>query len=87
MPTTTDNAAYRTLLPGDPAPWFVQRSTSNERYHFDTAAGRWIVLCFFATANEPTSRAALRAADELRERFDDAFASFFGISVDPADEA
>ena len=27
---------YMLLSPGDPAPWFHQRSTSNERYAFDT---------------------------------------------------
>jgi predicted 2-oxoglutarate/Fe(II)-dependent dioxygenase YbiX/peroxiredoxin len=87
MSEITSDAAYRLLLPGDPAPWFVQRSTSSPRYHFDTAAGRWIVLCFFATAADPSSRAALGAVAACRRVFDDDFACFFGVSLDPADEA
>ena len=79
--------AYRILTPGDPAPWFIQRSTSSQRYVFDTAAGRWIVLCFFGSAADPVSRAALRTIETCRILFDDDFASFFGVSIDPADEA
>ena len=87
MAQTQEDLAYRILTPGDPAPWFVQRSTSGERYHFDTAAGRWIVLCFFASAADPVSRAALGAIESCRGMFDDDFASFFGVSIDPGDEA
>ena len=75
------------LRPGDPAPWFAQRSTSRDDYHFDTAAGRWIVLGFFATAGDAAGRAALAAVAACRDRFDDRFASFFGVSLDPADRA
>src|SRR5262249_3387236 len=44
--------SYAKLTPGDPAPWFHQRATSNPNYAFDTAAGRYIVLCFFASAGD-----------------------------------
>jgi peroxiredoxin len=77
---------YRLLRPGDPAPWFRQRSTSNPRHVFDTAAGRWIVLCFFVTAGDRIGREALRIAEECRSLFDDHQASLFGVSLDPADE-
>lgn len=78
---------YVALTKGDPAPWFKQRSTTNPRYAFDTAAGRYIVLCFFATAADEAGRAAIAAAHARRDLFDDARASFFGVTVDPADEA
>ena len=77
---------YVALTPGDPAPWFKQRSTTNPRYSFDAAAGRYIVLCFFATAADEAGRAAIAAAHARRDLFDDTRASFFGVSVDPADE-
>ena len=77
---------YRNLLPGDPAPWFVQRSTSNPRYAFDTAAGRYIVLCFFATAGDSQGRDTLASVIAHRKHFDDRRACFFGVSLDPADE-
>jgi peroxiredoxin len=79
--------AYVTLAPGDPAPWFHQRSTSNPNYAFDTAAGRYVVLCFFASAADASGRAALEAMLANRQYFDDTRACFFGVSLDPGDEA
>ncbi len=76
---------YRKLLPGDPAPWFVARSTSRERFKFDTVGGRYIVLCFFATA-DAKGRSAIAEVLEHTDVFDDNFASFFGVSLDPRDE-
>jgi peroxiredoxin/predicted 2-oxoglutarate/Fe(II)-dependent dioxygenase YbiX len=78
---------YVVLGPGDPAPCFSQRSASNPSYVFDTAAGRWLVLCFFGSAGDPGSRAALDQVLAQRAIFDDDHASFFGISLDPKDEA
>lgn len=78
--------SYVSLLPGDPAPWFHQRSTSNPNYAFDTAAGRYIVLCFFASAGDSIGRAAIDRILSNRHLFDDARFSFFGVSLDPRDE-
>jgi peroxiredoxin/predicted 2-oxoglutarate/Fe(II)-dependent dioxygenase YbiX len=80
-------SGYVTLAPGDPAPWFHQRSTGNPRYAFDTVAGRWVVLCFFGTAGDEDGRRALAAIAANRALFDDERACFFGISLDPNDEA
>jgi peroxiredoxin len=74
------------LQPGDPAPWFEQRSCDNPRYVFDTAAGRWLVLCFYASAADPVGREALATALGRRDLFNDTHASFFGVSLDPGDE-
>ena len=81
------DARYLDVLPGDTAPTFHQRSLSNPKYVFDVAAGRYLVLCFFATAADPGARAAIGAAMARPELFDDTHASFFGVSFDPADEA
>ena len=78
---------YVNLLPGDPAPRFLTRSTSRERYQFDTSAGRNIVLCFIGSANNAHGHAAIKAAVNRRDLFDDVHASFFGVSNDPADES
>ena len=75
------------LLPGDPAPHFRQRSFANPRYAFDTVGGRYIVLCFLGTAADAHSQAALDAARSRPDLFDDTAACFFGVSVDPDDEA
>jgi len=78
---------FAVVAPGDPAPWFDQRTLANPTYAFDTVAGRYVVLCFFASANDETGRAAIAAARERTDVFDDARASFFGITIDPRDEA
>ncbi|HEY4113476.1 MAG TPA: 2OG-Fe(II) oxygenase [Rhizomicrobium sp.] len=77
---------YVGLAPGDPAPWFKQRTASNPSFVFDSAAGRYIVLCFFGSAADPAGRNALRGVQAHRLLFDDEHASFFGISLDPTDE-
>jgi peroxiredoxin/predicted 2-oxoglutarate/Fe(II)-dependent dioxygenase YbiX len=77
---------YRNLLPGDPAPWFHARSSTRTDFALDVIGGRYIVLCFFATA-DAMGRSALAAAFAEKELFDDKNASFFGVSIDPADEA
>lgn len=75
------------LTPGDPAPFFVQRSLANPRYAFDTAAGRWLVLLFLGSAGDERSASALAAAKARTDLFDDSFASLFAVTIDPADEA
>jgi len=72
---------------GDPAPWFIARSTSNPTYHFDLAAGRHVVLCFFGSAGTPAVAAMLREFLARTDLFDDQQAVFFGVSADPADES
>jgi predicted 2-oxoglutarate/Fe(II)-dependent dioxygenase YbiX/peroxiredoxin len=78
---------YVNLAPGDPAPWFHQRSGSNPNYAFDTAAGRYVVLCFFGSAGDDAGKDAIIAAVANRAIFDDERACFFGVSFDPRDEA
>ncbi len=77
---------YVNILAGDPAPWFYQRTSTNPRYSFNTAGGRYIVLCFFGSAAHEHSREAILAAFSKSHLFDDDRASFFGVSVDLMDE-
>lgn len=79
--------SYANLQPGDPAPWFHQRSTAATDHAFDMAAGRYIVLCFFGSTRNPLGAAAINCVIENREYFDDIGISFFGVSHDPCDEA
>ncbi len=78
---------YVNLHPGEPAPRFFTRSSSSPRYLFDTSAGRKLVLCFIGSWNNAHGRAAVKAAAQRRQLFDDVGASFFGVSNDPADES
>ena len=79
--------SYVNLMAGDPAPLFIQRSGSNPRFVFDTAAGRYIVLCLGATASDKHAQAAIQAVKSRPQFFDDTTGSFFFVSVDPSDEA
>lgn len=73
-------------MAGDPAPGFIQRTPQNPRYSFDSAAGRYLVLCFFGSAGNLQAQAALKAVVARPDLFDDHHASFFGVSNDPQDE-
>lgn len=86
MNSTTEPQAYIKLTPGDPAPWFNQRSTGNPNYAFHTAAGRYVVLCFYASAADAQGSAAIQKVLANRQRFDDDNFCFFGVSLDPLDE-
>lgn len=74
------------LSTGDPAPWFVQRACCNPAYRFDTAAGRYIVLCFFVATEEPGAKEALSVLETHRKLFDDEKIAFFGVSIHPGDD-
>lgn len=76
---------YARLQAGDPAPWFSQRSSCRESFAFDTAAGRYLVLCFYAFGSDERGRAALAGVQQHRDLFDDGRMSFFGVSIDPSD--
>lgn len=82
----TTEYSYRQLSRGELAPWFTQRSATNPRFVFDTAGGRYIVLCFFLTAGDAFGRSALDFVAEHRGQFDGERAMFFGVSFDPEDE-
>ncbi|QOY95779.1 2OG-Fe(II) oxygenase [Massilia sp. UMI-21] len=75
------------FLPGDPIPEFKARTTSNPRYTFYTVAGRYVVLSFLGSASDPRVRQVVAHVERRQDVFDDRHASFFGVSVDPDDEA
>jgi predicted 2-oxoglutarate/Fe(II)-dependent dioxygenase YbiX/peroxiredoxin len=71
---------------GEPAPWFSARSTVNPQFHFDTVAGRYLILCFFQSAARSDSRRILDDLVQNRAYFDGKNVLFIGVSVDPEDE-
>lgn len=78
--------AVEGLQIGEPAPWFFCAASNNPAFHFDTVAGRYVVLSFLGSAGDATSAAALTdVRGPLRAFFDDTKVSFFGVSIDPAD--
>ncbi|QQS11260.1 MAG: 2OG-Fe(II) oxygenase [Rhodospirillales bacterium] len=72
---------------GEPAPGFTAPTPVNPKFHFDTAAGRNIVLAFLG---HPLTDDAARLVAEVRaERaaFDDETLALFYVLSDPADAA
>jgi len=80
-------AVYADLRPGDPMPWFYQRTSSNPCYAFHLAAGRYVVLTFYVSSGLDSGRAMLQSVVNHRQVFDDERVSFYGVSLDPRDEA
>src|SRR3954469_10496835 len=77
----------RVFLSGDPIPWFVCRSTNNPAFHFDAAAGRYLVLSFYGSAAVERNAAVIAyVSTKLRPLFNDDNIAFFGVSIDPNDE-
>jgi peroxiredoxin/predicted 2-oxoglutarate/Fe(II)-dependent dioxygenase YbiX len=84
--TAPQGKRFVNLTRGDPVPWFRARSTTNPRYNFTLAAGRFIVVCFYGTAADDAGRGAIAAIEANRTLFDDRRISLFGVSFDPTDE-
>ncbi|HZL36994.1 MAG TPA: 2OG-Fe(II) oxygenase [Tepidisphaeraceae bacterium] len=74
------------LSPGDPAPAFESRCSAFPTFTSDVAAGRYVVMCFFGSANQPASRRVLDDFEQANARFNVRDAMFCGISADPDDE-
>ena len=78
----------RPFVPAEPAPWFHARALDGSpRYAFDTVAGRWVLMLFVGNAGSPEGQEALGLLARQRQLFDDHRACFFGVTVDPSDEA
>ena len=75
------------LQVGEPAPWFRGRTSSNNRFAFHTAAGRYVVLSLFGSAADPRAAEVLARLYQVADRFDDKHLAFFGVSTDPVDES
>ena len=75
-----------TLLPGDPAPWFTARSSTNSRHLFDRAAGNYVVLTFARRAS-PAVRALFTAFATRSDVFDDVNARWFIVTEEEQTDA
>ena len=72
---------------GEPAPYFHAKALNNPRFAFDTAAGRWLVLCFVGSAGDAAGARAIAAAKARTDLFDDSHAALFVVTSDPRDLA
>jgi peroxiredoxin len=83
---------YNTLMDrifqaGDLVPRFVCRSSNNALFHFDTAAGRYMVLSFLGSSKQPEIASVLQHINNHKSgRYNDVELCFFGVTTDPHDE-
>lgn len=74
------------LSPGDGAPWFSAPVIGGKAdWAFNTVGGRVCLMLFVGAASDPAGSAAIDAVMRRRAMFDDVGASFFGVTIDPAD--
>lgn len=67
---------------GDPGPVFIAPTPSNPRYAFDTAAGRYLLLCFLPEGDAAFAQEVDRFVAAHRQIFDDHNLAFFGVERD-----
>jgi peroxiredoxin/predicted 2-oxoglutarate/Fe(II)-dependent dioxygenase YbiX len=73
------------LTPGDPAPWFVAASNVNPSFHFDSVAGRYVVLSFFGSTKHPATEEILKGLIVNHRFFDPEHLLFCGVCNDTVD--
>lgn len=74
------------LIPGDPAPWFEGRSSLHPQSLFSSLAGRYVLLCFLGSTNQPASRQVLTDLEQNASSLESRGVFFCGVSADPEDE-
>ncbi|MFI5012779.1 MAG: hypothetical protein ACHQAY_10560 [Hyphomicrobiales bacterium] len=74
------------LMPGDRAPWFRARSSTDPRFDLDLATGPWLALTFIDGATATRQAEAIREIDARASIFDDENAAWFIVTADPIDE-
>ncbi len=75
------------LAIGDPAPWFVAPTSRRPNFHFNTVAGRYVVLCFVESLADPAVQAMAGVLARCGELFNDQKACIFFVTCDPQDAA
>jgi predicted 2-oxoglutarate/Fe(II)-dependent dioxygenase YbiX/peroxiredoxin len=82
-----DEFTYINLAPGDPSPWFEQRTQVYRQFPSNSLGGRYSLLCFFGSSRSPAWQTALSVVRSRPHYFDVANLVFFGVTVDTQDEA
>jgi hypothetical protein len=70
------------LSPGEPAPWFKAPTASSPEFHFDTAAGRYVLLVFLPV-EDAARAAALQAIVAHQALLDEFQRTAFVVVRDP----
>ncbi len=81
------NAAGKSIILGDPAPWFGAPLLGDGAFNLQVAAGRWIVLSFLGAAAAPKADQELTKLLRDTPIFDEDKIIFCGIFTAPPQDA
>jgi predicted 2-oxoglutarate/Fe(II)-dependent dioxygenase YbiX/peroxiredoxin len=74
------------LILGDPVPWFTARTLTGATFDLHVAAGRWIVLAFLGSPNDPRAQRELAELLQEAHRFDEDRLILHGVFTAPPDD-
>jgi len=80
-------AAGKSIVLGDPVPWFGAPLIGDGVFNLQVAAGRWIVLSFLGSPADPKADRELTKLLRDTEVFDEANIVFCGIFTAPPEDA
>ncbi len=73
---------------GETVSYFVAPASNNNQFHFDSIAGRYVVMSFLGSTRIAANLERLQQTLTLnRQLFNDSKICFFGISIDPSDHS
>jgi len=85
--SATASTADRALVLGDPVPWFGAPLIGEGAFNLQVAAGRWIVLSFLGSPDNPRAGAELTALLADSQAFDEDKIIFCGLFTAPPTDA
>ena len=74
------------IVLGDPVPWFAAPLIGEGAFNLSVAAGRWIVLAFLGSPDDPRGEEELSALWRAAHLFDEDRIVFYGILAAPPDD-
>jgi peroxiredoxin len=74
------------VILGDPVPWFGAPLLGDGAFNLQVAAGRWIVLSFLGSPNDPRAKAQLAELLHDTDLFDEDRIVFYGVLAAPPDD-
>lgn len=77
----------KTWYIGDRVPAFFGRTSARDKFHFDSMAGRYLIISLMGSASLEKNAAIVSHITSHQARLDDEFASYFIVSVDPNDQS
>ena len=80
------NAAKNHIALGDPVPWFSAPTVTGGHFNLQVAAGRWIVLSFLGSADDPRAKQELAGLLRDAHLFDEDRLVAHGVLTTPPSE-